>query len=132
MGGRGADSGIKSATGNRVAFMPDWFFKKIKGENRNIHLYEQGGEIVRETEKAVLITVPYTTIDGEYDGVKKIWIPKSVALDKKGWDKSIKSGKQNYEKMLDYARAHGVRVRKGMKKNTILKKIKESGLNFEQ
>lgn len=30
MGGRGADSGIKSATGNRVAFMPDWFFKKLK------------------------------------------------------------------------------------------------------
>ena len=64
--------------------------------------------------------------------MKKIWIPKSVALDKKGWDKSIKSGKQNYEKMLDYARSHGVRVRKGMKKNTILKKIKESDLNFEQ
>lgn len=36
-----------------------------------------------------------------------------------------------YEQMIDWAKAQGVKVRKGMKKATILQKIEEAGLKYE-
>lgn len=112
-----------------------WFFDKMQQEaGRGIHLFYSEAEVVKETEKAYCLEIEYSTLDGEFDGVKKIWCPKSCVMS----EDEIKAEKERfenscnaYEAMISFAKANGVKgVRAGLKKETILKKIAEAGLTY--
>ena len=119
-----------------IVYVKDWFFTKMKVENRNIHLRYGAAQVARETEKAYLLEIEYCTLDGEYDGVKKLWCPKSCTLTEEEYTQEqeaaqarYEDGCKRYEELLAFAKSHGVKgVRSGMKMATIRAKIEAAGI----
>ena len=92
-------------------------------------------EIVRETEKAVLIK--FVSDFGTFTK----WIPKSCLMTEEDYrierekeEKRIarfEKGKKRYEKLVEFAKANNVKgVRVGWRKETIINKIKNAGLEL--
>ena len=90
-------------------------------------------EIVRETEKAVLIRFV-----SDFGAFTK-WIPKSCLMTEEDYrierekeEKRIarfEEGKRKYNELIKFAKNNGVKyVRVGLRKETIINKIKEAGL----
>lgn len=90
-------------------------------------------EIVRETEKAVLIK--FVSDFGTFTK----WIPKSCLMTEEDYrierekeEKRIarfEEGKRKYNELIKFAKNNGVKyVRVGLRKETIINKIKEAGL----
>ena len=90
-------------------------------------------EIVRETEKAVLIK--FVSDFGTFTK----WIPKSCLMTEEDYrierekeEKRIarfEEGKRKYEKLVEFAKENKVKgIRIGLRKQTIINKIKEAGL----
>lgn len=123
-----------------MIYIKEWFFNKIQSEHRNLHFFYGAVRINKETEKAYQVFVEYTTIDGEYEGEKLVWIPKSCTLTEEEYrkeaeaeEKRFEDGKAAYEKMVTWAKENGVKgVRVGMRKATILDKIKKAGLVYSE
>ena len=95
-------------------------------------------EISRETEKAVLIKTTAYTRDYEDDFEYEVWIPKSCFESRseyyekiRKYDEALAKGAERYEKLLTFAKDNGVKgVRKFMRAETILNKIKDAGLVY--
>ena len=79
-------------------------------------------------------------MDGERDITFTRYVPKSVvktvaqyerdrAAEQKRMDKAYETGKQKYEKLLNFAKGK-VKVRNRMKKDTIIAKLKEAGYDY--
>lgn len=123
-----------------MIYIKEWFFNKIKGEYRNLHFFDGAVRINKETEKAYQVFIEYTTIDGECDGEKLVWVPKSCTLtveeyrkEAEAEEKRFEDGKAAYEKLVAWAKENGVKgVRVGMRKATILDKIKKAGLVYSE
>lgn len=86
-----------------------------------------GPYISKETEKAVLIK-------NKTDfGTISFWAPKSALLTDNDLIKKsniIKKGLNYNEQLVNFAKSNGVKnVRKGMKTNTLIQKIRDSGLD---
>lgn len=121
-----------------TVYIKDWFFNKMQAEARNIHLMYGAVEVVKETEKAYQVSVEFATLDGEYDGEKLMWCPKSCTMTADEYEKEtesqkarFESGCKKYEEMIKFAKDNGVKgVRSGMRKETILAKINNAGLTY--
>ena len=122
-----------------IVYMKDWFFEKKKKEYSYISIFNNGSEVVDETEKAYKLYVEYESVDGERSGFTNIWCPKSCALSEEEHKKEMnneyqryENGCKAYESMIEFAQKNGVKgVRTGLRKTTILKKIHEAGLEFQ-
>lgn len=121
-------------------YIKEWFLRKMNSENNGYYQFSKGKCIVeKETEKAYLLDVEYYTLDGEDDGVKQKWCPKSCTMtveekeaEEKAQEKRFFDGCNRYEKMISFAKDNGVKgVRERMKKETVLNKIKQAGLVYE-
>lgn len=96
------------------------------------------GEVVKETEKAYMLNVEWYSVDGEYDGYQNVWVPKKCTMteeefeaEEKAEHERFEAGCSRYEKMIEFAKANGVKgVRVGLRRETIEKKIREAGLVF--
>ena len=83
-------------------------------------------------------SIDYTTVNGEYESCKSVWVPKSCTMTKEEYEatlieekKRFEEGKVAYEKLVAWAKDQGVKgVRVGLRKETILKKINEAGLCY--
>lgn len=121
-----------------MIYIKEWFFNKIQNEHRNIHFLYDEVQIVKETEKAYMVCIDYTTVNGEYESCKSVWVPKSCTMTKEEYEatlieekKRFEEGKAAYEKLIAWAKDQGVKgVRVGLRKETILKKINEAGLCY--
>lgn len=119
-------------------YIKDWFFNKMKAENNYLYLFSNAVEVIGETEKAYKVSVEYCTLDGECDGYKKMWCPKSCTMtedefnaEQEEKEARFQDGCNAYEAMIKFAKENGVKgVRKGMKKVTILAKICNAGLEY--
>ena len=143
MGGRGASSNSLNNSTNlaseKEVYIKDWFFNKIKYEERNFYIPGGKFQILSETEKAYKVSMDMVSLDGEYETVKSRWIPKSATMSIKEYEayekqteQRFEEGKNRYDKALSFAKSKGVKgVRKGMKKTTILKKIHDAGFEYE-
>lgn len=114
----------------------DWFLDKIECPINGFSIWFSGIEhIVRETEKAYLVIMTATSKDGEYEKDVQVWIPKSCVESKIEYDnrmeKALEDGKARYEKLLAFAKEHGLNVRNRMKSSTIKRMIEEAGLTYE-
>lgn len=116
----------------------DWFENKLDlGYGKR--LANKVADVVKETEKAYLINVDWESLDGEFDGVQNVWIPKSATMtleeadaEEKAQEARFKEGCDRYNKMIQFAKANGIKgIRVGLRKETILAKIEKAGLVFE-
>ena len=121
-----------------TVYVQKWFMSKIKSENRCFNFFFRTGDIMRETEKAYQISFEVSSIDGEWDGVKFVWVPKKCTMTEEEYqaelaaaEKRFKDGCKAYDELLAFAKAHGVKgVRSGMRKATIEQKMREAGVAF--
>lgn len=123
----------------------DWFLWKAFAEKtkreQKIARFCDSAFISQETEKACLIMFVRTT-PTMMDAVE-IWVPKSVMgrapkseaaqrVEKEKAEK-FEAACTHYEKVLAFAKEHKIKgVRSGLRLETLLNKISEAGLVFEE
>lgn len=110
-----------------------WFFNKNFNENEK-YAISCGAEftIEKETEKAIL--GQWVTDYGKFTK----WIPKSCIMSKaeaieiaQAQNKAQQQRLNDYDNLVNWAKKNGVKgIRKGLKKATILAKIREAGLEY--
>lgn len=89
--------------------------------------------------KAWKVRIETETLDGERDLVLTRYMPKSAALSPSEQAKAAKEaaarykdGQNKYNKLIDFAKKNGIKgVRVGMRKDTILERIKKAGLFYK-
>lgn len=121
-----------------MLYVQKWFMSKIKSENRCFNFFSRTGDIMKETEKAVLISFEVSSIDGEWDGVKHIWVPKKCTMTEDEYraeleaaEKRFEDGCKAYDQLIAFAKANGVKgIRSGMRKATIEQKMREAGVVY--
>ena len=121
-----------------TVYVQKWFMSKLKQENRNFNFFTRKMEVVRETEKAYQGFIECSRIDGEWDGDKLIWVPKSCTLTEEEYQAELAAAETRFEdsckacdELLTFAKANGVKgVRSGMRKATIEQKMREAGVAF--
>lgn len=119
-------------------YIKKWFMGNIKQENRNYNFYSRKAEVIHETEKAYKVLIECSSIDGEWDGEKTVWVPKSCTMTGEEYQseqaderKHFEDGCRAYDQLIEFAKANGVKgIRSGMRKATIEQKIKESGIEY--
>lgn len=82
-----------------MIYIKEWFFNKIQSEHKNLHFFLSYGSISKETEKAYQVFLEYTTIDGEYEGEKLVWVPKSCTMTEEEYKKKSKNRKNALKKV---------------------------------
>lgn len=110
---------------NRV-YIKQWIAEKNLGTNEYFAAKEMDFEfeVEKETEKAV-----YGFFNTAYGRVYS-WFPKSQTMTTAEKIEEDNARTNRYEEVLNFAKAHGLKVRKGMKLVTIKAKIAEAGLQF--
>lgn len=140
-GRRGSSSSV--ANSNRVGdeigtdAIKEWFRAKLNIPNHAI--FPSKAQIVEESEKAWKLDMDTETLDGERDLHYTRWVPKSAVMTPKEIEKADKeqqlrfeTGKAKYEKMVAFAKERGVKgVREGLRKETILKKLRQAGYDYK-
>lgn len=119
---------------NEVKFIPEWVINKNLDDNQLYAIRAEGedAELVRETEKAIL--VEWFTEFGKVS----MWCPKSVlkskdeiAIEAKAQQERFTNACEQYDKLVEAAKSLGVKVRKGMCRLTIINKVNEAGKRAE-
>lgn len=92
-------------------------------------------DIVKETEKAVLIRLEVITADGEYEMYKDAWIPKSCFESCSEYherkDKAFEEGCNKYNKLIAFCKENKIKgARVGLRVSTLLEKIENAGLSY--
>jgi len=93
--------------------------------------------IVEESEKAYRVKCEFCTLTGD-DFTRKIWVPKSQTMTAEEYEAECQARAQKfqtaadrYEALVAAAKAAGVKgVRKGMKRDTIIQKMAEAGVDI--
>lgn len=127
-------------------YIKEWFFNKNWCSIiRNYMLNERAVYVIGETEKAYKVEGGFTTQDGERENTFDFWVPKSCTMTEEEYaaeqkafaerqeeiEKHFKEGCEAYEALLKFTKENNVKgVRKGMKKETILNKIHDAGLEY--
>lgn len=114
----------------------NWFFNKIKAENYGWHFYSNSGDMLRETEKAYQVALECSTIDGEIDTIKSVWVPKACTMSEDEAAKEaaaaverFNAGCARYDALVNLAKENGIKgIRKGMKAATIRAKLAAAGV----
>lgn len=117
-----------------TVIIKDWFMAKKRMELGAYYQFcYNHGEVVKETEKAYLISFEYCSLDGEESGFKEIWCPKSVVMTEEeiaNKEAAFNNACNRYEAMIEFAKKNGLKVRKRMKKETVLRMIAAAGLSY--
>lgn len=146
MGGRGGQSGLRgvlSGSWNKEAQIGDevhvasWFRFDLPDYAIQPSMVQIIGESA--SGKAWKVDISTETADGERDLYYTRYIPKKAVKTnyqlEKEWfqsEKNLKKGEKKYNKMIEFAKANGVKgVRVGLRKETILEKIKKAGLKYK-
>lgn len=137
MGGRGGRGGRKpTGVGDRV-HVADWFSFTLP----NYAIQPSVVRIIGESAsgKAWLVDVETETQDGERDLVYQKYMPKAAAVTdaqlkaaEKIREKNYKDGQKRYAAMVEFAKKNNIKgVRVGLRKETILEKIRKAGSDYK-
>lgn len=113
-----------------------WFWNKIEKDYGWNYILDGIHTVIKETEKAVMLEIEAYTLDGEYEAVKNIWVPKKCTLteeeyelEEKQQEEKMQSGLNYNQKLINFCKENGIKgVRKMMKTKTLLEKIEKAGL----
>lgn len=121
-------------------YIKRWFQNKIRINQGFFTLANFDGafEVRKETEKAYMIIVDIETLDGEYDSVQSIWIPKSCVATEEERQAEIEAAHQRfeagcakYEKLVAFCKDNGIKgARTGLKTRTLLGMVEAAGLTY--
>jgi hypothetical protein len=104
----------------------EWFLVKNYSQNERYAISVAHATIEKESEKAIFVK-----FESEFGNIKS-WIPKSCIMTDEEIKAEIEVKKEiinKYESLIQWSKDNGVKgVRKMMKKSTLLKKIKDAGL----
>ena len=117
----------------RTAEIKSWFLIKNFTPDERYVVEVSDREILRETEKAV--NIKFTSKYGNLFS----WIPKSVFMTEEDYRierekeieraKRFEEGQRKYNELIEFAKENKVKgVRVGWRKETIINKIKDAGL----
>ena len=117
----------------------DWFDCKVSYPFKASSNWRKEFDIVKESEKAVLIEICIESRDGEWDGLSNVWVPKSCFESLEEYEKNeqekekrFEEGCKKYEQLIAFCKDNGIKgVRNGMRKETILNKILNLGLVYQ-
>lgn len=120
----------------KYIYIKTWFLNKM--EIPSYAIVNEKVQVVGETEKAYKTIMETETIDGEHDLVLNFWVPKKCTMteeekmeEEKEQEKRFEEGCKKYEEILNFCKENNVKgARAGLRKETLLKKITESGLKF--
>lgn len=99
--------------------------------------------ILEKRPKAIKVGFTLETLDGEHDIHLKRWIPKSALESRKAYTKAeaerdkaaakkYNEGKTKYDKLIKFAKENNVKgVRVGLRKDTIIAKLKDKGIDYK-
>ena len=102
----------------------EWLLIKNLNDNERYAISVSDITIEKETEKAYLLK-----FESDFGIVFK-WTPKSCIMteeEEKEIETKIENGFNKYEKLIDWAKEKGLKVRNRMKKPTVISIIKKSG-----
>lgn len=110
----------------RYTAVKSWFITKNFDQNER-YIYEvEAFEVVRETEKALLLKWVSDF------GVMSKWVPKSCMVTQEDAEKEFEQAAKRfnkYQQLIAWAKANDVKgVRNRMKKATVIVKIQQAGL----
>lgn len=116
----------------------DWFECNINypysaSENWRTEFY-----IVKESEKAVCINIDIHSCDGEWDGTRNVWVPKSCFESLKDYEEREAKAEERYDaackrynELVAFCKENKIKgARSGLRKDTLLAKVAEAGLSF--
>lgn len=140
MGGRGGSSGVSSGAQAKIGdevYVADWFSFDLPGyamQPSTVRILDESA-----SGKAWKVDIETETKDGERDLFYTKYIPKSavktesqVRAEGRRAQKKFESGMKKYNAMIDFAKKNGVKgVRVGLRKETILEKIKKAGFTYK-
>lgn len=120
----------------RIIIIDHWAWDLVEQKFGGGYLVDFSG-IVKETEKAALIKIRWGFHSTLIQRVE-VWIPKKAIhffhneLEEQTYINFVNDKKfEKYNKMLDFAREKGIKgIRSGLKKDTILRKIKAAGYDY--
>lgn len=113
----------------------NWFVKKIEVPY-GFHLVNYIMQTEKETEKALYVAMEIVSNDGECERIFRTWVPKACVQTEEEYQAEVEAeiarfeaGKDRYNRLVEWAKMHGVKgIRVGLRKDTILAKIKDAGL----
>lgn len=141
MGGRGSSSGIGGGgSGAKIGdevHRAEWFNFDLPSYAMQPYNVKIIGE--SDSGKAWKVDIETESLSGEHDLYFTRFMPKSAVVTKsqmeaqrKAERKRYEQGKQKYSAMVKFAKENGVKgVREGLRKETILEKIKKAGLSYK-
>lgn len=119
----------------------DWFLRKINtpdyAMDASLSELRYGGiRVLENRPKAIKAGFTVETLDGEHDIHLSRWIPKSALESRRKYEVEAEARYRNYQNKysaaIEFAKKNNIKgVRRGLKKATILRKIKENGLDYE-
>lgn len=116
--------------------IPSWFLQKSLTKDQLNAIKFETLQKVSETDKAV--KVRWNT---DYGSIQ-LWVPKSILISEEQAKtearqeadrllKKFSEGSERYEKMINFAKQHGLPVRNKMRKETVLSMIEKAGLKYD-
>lgn len=130
---------LKNTTDLKVK---DWFECSISYPFHADCDWRTNFSVERETEKAVLIRIDVSSCDGEWDGQRNVWVPKSCFESLKEYNRiqeerearreqAFEEGCKKYNALIEFCKANKIKgVRVGLRAVTLLKKVQEAGLSY--
>ena len=92
--------------------------------------------VVKETEKAVLLQITFAYTN-DIIRTRNEWVPKSCTIteeekkiEEQESERRFEEGCKKYEELLKFAKANLKGIRKGMRKDTIIKKLNDAGIEY--
>lgn len=116
----------------------DWFECEISYPFRPAYDWREEFDIVKETEKAVMINIQVVLANGDDGYDRNVWVPKKCfesyseykAREEKA-DERYEEGCAKYEKLVAFCKENKIKgARSGLRKDTLLAKVAEAGLSY--
>lgn len=122
-----------------MLFIKEWFERKLEEKNiiANCRPYIESIDcVVKETEKAVLLQITFAYTN-DIIRTRNEWVSKSCTIteeekkiEEQESERRFEEGCKKYEELLKFAKANLKGIRKGMRKDTIIKKLNDAGIEY--
>lgn len=122
---------------DKVIVIPEWKLEEIRDRYGNNGFVDDIIGVVRETEKAVCVRLVWAYCSTVSRTIE-VWMPKSclktkeeIQAEQEAAEKRFNDACNRYYELIEWCKANGVKgVRSGMRKETIMNKIKAAGLEY--
>lgn len=123
----------------------DWFTPEVRYPMHLAYNFRESFQVVKETEKAVCVSVDYDIHGGDYEGTTNIWVPKKCIESRKDYftaehereerrQSNMNAGLERFMKLRQFCIDHNV-ISDGKRRYstaTLMRKLGEKGLTYSE